>query len=206
MDYKVDVMKTAYALVVVFLLAAPLYAQETLIVGDVAFGGYGGPAVQLTSVNGEAGILVGGGGGVIIDHTFAVGGAGYSLVNTISDDIAPAAAPYLEFGYGGVFFQYIHRSDDLFHLTASVLVGGGGLNFRKDITTADGELEYEHNRSTDAFFVAEPALEGELNITGGFRVALGGSYRFISGAGLHGLSNRDLSGPGARLVFKFGSF
>src|SRR4051812_18742907 len=101
-------MKTAAAFVLALLLGAPLYAQETLIGGDVAFGGFGGPMVQFTSVNKELGVLVGGAGGVIIDHTIAIGGAGYGLANDVSEANAPSATPYLNLGYGGVFVQYIN--------------------------------------------------------------------------------------------------
>lgn len=199
-------MKTAATFLLALLLQAPLHAQETLIVGDIAFGGYGGPMVKLTSMNHQLGVLVGGGGGVIINHRFAVGGAGFGLVNNVTEESAPAARPYIDLGYGGVLLQYIHRSDDLIHMTASLLIGGGGASFREDITSAGGEGQPEGHPSIDGFFVAEPGVDAEVNITPYFRVAAGGSYRFVSGVEMPGLGNSDISGPGARLQLKFGAF
>ena len=66
---SVNIMKTVSAFVPALLLAVPLSAQETLIGGDADFGGFGGPAVQFTSINKQFGLLA---GGVIIDHTFVI--------------------------------------------------------------------------------------------------------------------------------------
>ncbi len=190
----------------VLLIGFPLYAQETLIDGKVDIGGFGGPMVQSTSINGRFGLLVGGGGGVIIDHTIALGGAGYGLTNDVADDAAPASTPYLNLGYGGVLIQYIHRSDDLIHVTAGVLIGGGGLGFRKNIAEETGESHWRDDTLNDAIFVAEPNVGAELNVTQWFRIALGGSYRFVSGVELAGLDNADIGGPNGWIMFKFGSF
>lgn len=199
-------MKTVGALILAFLFGTTLYAQETLVDGDVEFGGYGGPTLQLTSVNEQLGVLVGGGGGVVIDHTIAIGGAGYGLVNNVSEDNAPVSRPYLNLGYGGVYLQYIHRSDDLIHVTGGVLIGGGGVGFRRGFEDDPDEIWDDHDTLNDAFFVVEPDIEAELNITKYFRIAVGGGYRFVSGIGLSGLANSDISGPNARLMLKFGSF
>ena len=129
-------MKTIAAFLLALLLGAPLRAQETLLGGDVEFGGYGGPVVQFTSLNKQRGVLVGGGGGVVIGHTLSLGGAGYGLVNNVTEDVAPAATPYLNLGYGGVYLRYINSSNALVHFTAGVLIGGGGAGFRDDV--ADG--------------------------------------------------------------------
>lgn len=199
-------MKTTGAFLFALLLGAPLYAQETLFEGEVDFGGYGGPAVQFTSVNQQLGVLVGGGGGVIIGHMISIGGAGYGLVNDVTEESAPAEKPYLVLGYGGGYLQYIHRSDDLIHFTGSVLIGGGGVSFRKDYETMIEESESTRDTSADAFFVVEPSLEAELNVAKYFRVSLGAGYRFVTGIETPGLKDSDISGPSARIIFKFGSF
>lgn len=192
--------------ILTLLLGAPLFAQETLIDGSVDFGGYGGPFLQFTSVNKQFGLLVGGGGGVILDHTISLGAAGYGLVNDVTETTAPASTPYLNLAYGGVYLQYTHHSDALLHATAGILIGAGGISFRRDVVDMGTGSQNGRDTLNDAFFVVEPSVEGELNVTKYFRIAVGGSYRFVSGVSLYGLGNDDISGPSARLMFKFGSF
>lgn len=65
------------------ILASAALAQEETLLGaaDVEHGGYGALVVRFTSVNGELGVLVGGRGGCIVNHSFSLGGAGYGLAN-----------------------------------------------------------------------------------------------------------------------------
>jgi hypothetical protein len=198
-------MKTLRTFLLLLLLALPLKAQqETLLQGELESGGWGGPAIQLTSLNDATGILVGGGGGWIINHTFTIGGFGYGLVNNIRGiALPPDSSLYLNFGYGGVYLAYIHASDHLLHFTLSTLIGGGSLSFREH---ASNSGEVARNDSPDSFFLIEPGLDAEVNIAPTVRVAIGGNYRFVSGVELGELDNTKISGPSAHLIVKFGSF
>jgi hypothetical protein len=46
----------------------------------------------------------------------------------------------------------------------------------------------------------------ELNFSRHFRIGIGGSYRYVNGVNLFGLTDGDLSGPAAKVNFKFGHF
>ncbi|MCK4252377.1 hypothetical protein KAX97_13090 [candidate division WOR-3 bacterium] len=173
-------------------------ADETLISRKTTIGGFGGPVVKLSEMNDEFAVLVGGCGGLIINHAFIFGGGGYGLVN----DIAVGGAPYPEYrflnlGYGGLLLGYVNRSRRLVHLSIHSLIGGGGLCYRTG---------FYDNWYSDAIFVIEPGIDLMMNITRHFRIGFGGSYRFINGVDLDGLSNDDVSGPSACLTFKFGKF
>ena len=62
-------MKT-FILILVTLFTFSISAQEkTLLEGGVTHGGYGGPEVRFTQVGDNFGVLVGGKGGWIINHT-----------------------------------------------------------------------------------------------------------------------------------------
>lgn len=77
-------MKKVIVTAILLVLPLSVLSQEkTLLEGEVSHGGFGGPAVKFTSVNGDFGIMVGGRGGWIIDHTFVIGGGGYGLLNDI---------------------------------------------------------------------------------------------------------------------------
>ncbi|MBS1914033.1 MAG: hypothetical protein JST22_18745 [Bacteroidetes bacterium] len=199
-------MKTLICMIFVLMLVLPATAQETLIKGDVDFGGYGAPIVQFTSINKQFGVLVGGGGGLIIDHTIVLGAAGYGLANNVTEASAPVSHPYLNVEYGGAYFRYIHRSNDLLHFTGGVLVGGGRVGYRTDLANTAVEQSGSRDSLNDAFFVLEPDIQMEINVTNCFRLGIGAGYRCISGIELQGISNGDIGGPNARLMLEFGSF
>ncbi len=169
--------------------------DETLVSGKTVFGLYGGPVVKFTELNDDFAVLVGGHGGLIINRTFVIGGGGYGLANHI--DVITPEHHLLDFGYGGIIFEYIISSRKLFHLSIHSLIGGGSLCYR----------EYYYDPwYDDMFFVAEPGVDLMLNISRHFRMGLGGSYRFVYGVDLANLSDADISGPSASLTFKFGLF
>lgn len=190
-------MKKIGLLMIVLISAAAWAQEETLISGKIESGGFGGPVVKMTQFIDKSGVLVGGRGGWIINHTFVVGGGGYGLVNEIT---APNDS-LLSIGYGGLELEYIHRSNKILHFTFQTLIGGGGVEYR-DKRNKDAQ----NSIANDEFFVIEPGLNVNLNVSKNFRIGLGGSYRYVTGVSLRGLENSDLSGPTALLTFKFGRF
>ncbi|NBC17555.1 MAG: hypothetical protein GVY18_09610 [Bacteroidetes bacterium] len=198
------------------LLAGPVAAQdgtETLVGDyDVDHGGFGGPVVKLSTVDGTVAAFVGGRGGWIINlrpgHTVVLGGGGYGLANDIEAMRFNGAVPekrasaqtYLAFGYGGVEVEYVNRTQRLLHGSLQVLIGGGSVSFR------DADHESLGDRYEDELFVVEPTAHLLLNVTSFLRIGGGISYRFVSGSSLERFSDADLSGPSAVLTFKFGSF
>lgn len=183
---------------------ASMAQQETVFEGTIENGGFGGPAMQVTTINHAAAMFAGGIGGWIINHTLSIGAGGYGLINELSPSaVNPDNSRKLDMGYGGLYLQYIHASNSMLHFTANVMIGGGSLNYRT--RAADGEWTNVDN-TNDAFFAIEPGLDAELNVFANFRIALGGSYRFVSGIDLIDYSNATIGGPSAHLIVKFGSF
>ena len=175
-------------------------ADEKTLLGDlkdVENGGYGGPAVRFTQINGDFAVLSGGQGGWIINHRFVLGGGGYGLANpgqvTEGDATGDPVSGELEMGYGGGMVGFIIASDALVHASVELLIGAGGMSTNKHV-------------KDDVFFVMEPAAHVMLNITDFFRMGAGVSYRYMHGATFGGLEDGDLDGASWGLVFKFGSF
>jgi len=192
--------KLVVLLIVLFTFSA--FAQEsTLISGDIESSGFGGPVIKVTNLNGENAVMVGGRGGWIINHSFVLGGAGYGLVSDIKAKITDPVRQYIEMGYGGLDIEYIASSNDLLHLSIGLLVGGGGIGYKMD----NNDLLMETYKK-NSFFVLEPSVYANLNVTHFFRVAAGVSYRSVSGLSSVVSTNADLSGPSANLVLKFGAF
>jgi hypothetical protein len=180
-----------------------------LFSGRVTHGGYGGPEVKFSSILGEPAVLVGGQGGWIIDHRFVLGAAGYGVATQHDVPTETQIGGYpstLEMGYGGVRGAYVFWPEKIVHFDIALLVGGGGLVVRTTdrVRTAQGD-RFQVGRD-DAFFIMEPALELEVNVTRFMRIAASGSYRYISGVEAPGLSYSKLSMPAGGVAFRFGKF
>ena len=178
------------------LISSILFAQERTLIGnfgEISHGGFGAPVTKFTNVNGEFGVLCGVRGGWIINHKVSLGLGGYGLAtNTELANSALGETRYLNFGYGGFEFEYVLSSDDVIHLTFSGLIGGGSADYRFN-KFADEDFDHDNDFERDDFFVAEPAINAEVNVTSFFRVNFGFGYRFISGVNNSYISENDLN-------------
>jgi len=193
----------------VIVTSFPLLAQErTLLdVENIEHGGYGAFVTKVTTINGEGAILMGGRGGWIINHVFALGGGGYGLVNNVhSRTLGPWGERFVSLGYGGLDVEAIINSDDPVHFSVHSLIGAGSVGFRNDLNDGWYSDGYNNDHHIDGFFVAEPGINLDLNVTRWFRVSAGASYRYISGVTSGAANNADLSGPSGMLSFRFGKF
>jgi hypothetical protein len=183
-------------------------SEQTLIPGRITSGGYGGPVQQLSVVNGNTVLFTGAEGGGIVNHSFVLGAAGYGLATqnvrnpgaTLRD--SKGRAPVVEMGYGGITLGYVSQPMKVVHLAVQTLIGGGGLTY----DTQDIAGMRPEDAPADAFFVLEPSMRGEVNVTRILRIDVGAGYRFVSGASLDGMRDNDLRGASASLSFKLGRF
>lgn len=190
------------------LLFAPLLTntalgqRQNLISGQVRHGGYGGPMVQTTWVDGNPGILVGGSGAWIINGTFAIGGMGVGLATTHEAEGYGDTRHTLEGGYGGLTLEYFHRPQSLVHFSAGTLLGAGG------VAVLEGDRLDPDRDSIDetAFFVARPYAGVSLNVTDFFQLFGTGAYRLTVGSTLDNYNDAALSGPEFGIGLRFGSF
>ena len=199
-------MKTFFQLSILLLfINFQSFGQEQTLVGsgEISHGGFGGPVFKYTQIKGEPAVLIGGRGGWIINHTFVIGGGGYGLVNQIEADyMINNKHPFINFGYGGLELEYIIQSDQIVHFSVYTLIGAGAVTYKEDIWN-DWD---DWSSASDEFFVFEPAINVEINITSFFRINAGVTYRFISGVYYSDLQNSDLAGFSGALTLKFGSF
>lgn len=187
--------------IILLLSTISIFGQaETLVSGELESGGFGAPVVKFTQIDGKFGLLVGGRGGWIMNHTFIIGMGGYGLVNQVDANfIFEGKLIPLTMGYGGFEMEYIYSSNSLVHFSIYLLLGGGGLTYK----------EYSDWRSpqiSDNFWIAEPAVNIELNISSFFRIDAGIGYRLVSDVNLGDLTNSDIAGVEGILTFKFGKF
>jgi hypothetical protein len=195
---KIMVLVGALMCVISFQVVAE---EETFLGSDISHGGFGGPVVKLTQVNDHFGVMAGGRGGWILGHRFVIGGGGYGLTDTVKgNEIAFGNTPDIIMGYGGVELEYIINPEQVFHFSVYTLLGGGGVSYN-----TDRDFNWNDEES-DAFFVAEPAVNLIVNMTHFLRIGVGVSYRLITGVELEGISDSDLSGIAGNITLKFGVF
>lgn len=182
--------------------------------GEFTSGGFGGPVAKVTSIDGNTSLLVGGRGAWVINKTIAIGGGGYGLVTprTLREGVGTTDRDtMMNLGYGGAEIEFIISSSDLLHLSVMTLVGAGDVSTTTSRTMWDEDDERGSGTITsDAFFVLEPQVNVELNVTDWFRMAAGVSYRLVNGVdsqvGSIKLDDKMLSGVAGVLTFKFGIY
>jgi hypothetical protein len=186
-------MKKHLLIFIVLVLIIPIstFAEEKTIVGDgIDHGGYGAPVLKFMSIGGDLGVIVGGRGGWIINHTIVIGGGYYGLANDITIE-----GRDLQMDYGGFEIEYIWRSDSVVHFTIHTGIGGGKVEM-----VIGGFFQ-------DKFFYIEPTFNGEINLMSWFRINAGVGYFWVDNIqGMPGLSSSDVRGITGTIVFKFGWF
>jgi len=176
-------------------MTSSAYGQsETLFGNATSFGGFGGPMIEFSNINGTVVGDVGGGGALVINDFF-VGGYGFGN-DAASVDIDNELYD-IDFGHGGLWFGYTHKQHKLVHLYTSFRVGWGEVELLLD----------DRKVFDDDFLTLAPEAGVELNITSWFKLGLSGGYRYVSGVeDLPNLANEDFSGMFGALTFRFGGF
>lgn len=173
-------------------------APETLFGSVGRVSGWGGPVARVGEFADKTAGFIGGRGGVLLGGSFSIGGMAMGLVN---DNIREAGANgrQLTMGYGGLYLEQMFAPTKVIHVAVGTLLGGGGASW---MDRQDRRVQ----TPTDGFFVIEPEVSIEVNVTRFLRIGLTGSYRRISGLGLAGLPTGTFNGPTGGVAFKFGRF
>jgi hypothetical protein len=182
-------------------------AQETqtLFTKDIRHGGYGAPIFGYTSVNGQPSYLRGLRGAWVInlsdEHAVNIGLGSYRT----RTDFDPARwtnpdvnEPGMRTNYGGFELEYVNRSHRLFHYSVQTLVGSGTVRY----TNRPAEL----NKTSDSYFVLQPGVNVNVNVTRWFKLSGGLFYRYAGGVNLEGTGDSDLSGVVSFVGLRFGKF
>ena len=192
-----------------FILTTSLWAEEDVKEASTEkpseSGGFGGPILKVTRINDVFGLIVGGRGGWIYKHTYAIGGGFYGLLRDIEAETSGYEREF-EFAYSGLELEYIIAPSQDVHFSAQTLIGFGGLTDRyQRVVPYYGYDEYGRlGGPDDTFFIVEPQLNIVWNMKTYFQIYFGGSYRYIRGVGIEGLDNANLNGYSVVVTFKFG--
>lgn len=212
-------MKNKIAILIIFIFAftiETIFAQENEMQTEYLFdnkifksiSGFGGPIIQFTKVNSEFAVFNGGGGAVLFNQTFFLGGYGMGLSTTHKYDISDSSIfkrqdkDELIFGHGGFWIGYINKHHKIIHWGASTKIGWGAIS----LYDPDFQIDDETNQAIDLINVITPMIECELNVTKWFKINGGLGYTFVNSIDKKYYKNSDFNYPVANLSLLFGNF
>jgi hypothetical protein len=150
-----------------------------------------------------------------LGHSFSIGiaGAGFSDWMYGLNYDRPGLSPdgyYIEGGYGGILLEPVFAPKLPVHLSFPILIGAGGVAFTEDREGYDwDDWEYDTERfvlASNAYFVVEPGVELEFNLSRFVRMGAGVSYRFTNAIDVAGRKEYLLNGLSCSVNIKLGVF
>lgn len=150
-----------------------------------------------------------------LGHSLSIGlaGAGFTDWMYGLNNDRPALSPdgyYIEGGYGGLLIEPVFAPHFPVHLSFPIILGAGGVAFTEDRDGYDwDDWEHDSNRyvlESDAYFVVEPGVELEFNLSRFIRMGAGVSYRFTTAIDMDGRSEHLLNGLSGSVNLKLGVF
>lgn len=152
-------------------------------------------------------------GGIIINHSFSIGLAGYGILNSQNlkySGIVDTADVYLYGGYGGLKLEYRIFPLKMVNVAVPLLIGGGGLTYSTwGMDYMHGNNHYDNSDffyAWDSFFVIEPGIVIGVNMLKFMRLDAGISYRFAYGIELPKTTSNIMNSFNASISLKFGRF
>lgn len=173
-------------------------SKQTLLRSDVKVTEIFSPEVKINSIQDDIGTLVGFYCGPMINSKFLAGVSGG--VNL--------GHPKVNYGYFGVIGQYVFNSSDLVHFSSQLILAYGKTKDYENPKSNPFDNFWNINGAT--FYLIEPGINLELNISNRIILVTGVSYRHIYGldetseevSRTH-LTNEALSGVNLNIGLKF---
>ncbi len=185
----------------------PYREMKTVLGKGNKIRGFGSLDVRMTEFKDDMGLLVGAHGGIILNNSFVIGLGGYGLTTNIAfEGGEPDEKLYLYGGYGGLILGAIFAPKEVVHIYTPVLIGAGGIDVSDRNYFNGFNSDFGFSLESSAFFVVEPGLEVEVNLTRFFKIGIGASYRLVRETDLENVSDSDLSGFSGGISLKFGKF
>ncbi len=205
----VQIMKRVLIITVILLLALSHTLQgqtpETLFDDDIRHGGYWAPVYGATSINGQFAYLRGSRWAWVInfrgEHSVNLGMGRYRTYTSFDPvdwNIQDVEEPDLKTRYRGFELEYVNQTYRLFHFSAHTLVGSGTVRYDNGADELD--------KTSDQYFVLQPAASLNLNVTRWFRLTGSAAYRYVGDLNLEGTSGSDLGGFLGFVGLRFGKF
>jgi len=183
---------------------------QTIFASPVRVGWWLSPDFGWTRMDGRDAFMSGMSGGIILNHSFAIGLGFYGIMNSENfkyPDIAELEDLYLYAGYGGLKLEYRLEPMKKIHVAFPLLIGGGGVSYStwgNDMN--NNEYHHDYSYAEDTFFAFEPGVNVGFNVLKFMRFDTGMSYRFASKVELPQTSSNLMNGFNLNFSLKFGKF
>jgi len=165
---------------------------------NIEIGGYGGGSADMTTINGDLALTIGGHGGVLLDNRWLIGIGGY---NSFFKYEKPDGEKKLQFNHYGLYTEYRFNPKSRVGLVTGLLVGGGFL----DSEDRPGKIG-ENGRDGDFVYVVQPAVKLSVGITSYLKVELKAGYRFTGNPGAQLYDKNNMNGLTTGITIIAGSF
>lgn len=170
-------------------------------------GGTAGPVFRMPIMPETYGLLVGVRGGVLLNHSFLIGGSICGLATRMSNEsltgkntlILPYERLYMM--YGGLLLEYVFFPKFFVNFSIGTVVGGGYI-----ANNYDFENDKSKDRSVRPFFLVEPELTLYFNVMKYFKIGISASYRDVELVNYYEVRNEDIRGFSVALMCMFGKF
>lgn len=185
--------------------------MKTLFGGDYHSGGYFAVNFKGHNYFGEDVLIIGTKMAGVINRSLGIGWEANAMLPSVETSnidleflpdgggIRPVIA------YGGLLLEPIILSNQPVHVTFPILLGAGWVGYFRDWNENVGPDEKE--LLDDAvFFVVEPGVNVEFNLTRHTRLGLGVSYRSADNFELENTSPKAFNGINYNMMLKFGRF
>lgn len=155
---------------------------ETLFGPRTKIGGYAAFSV-LGTISDKAIPKIGGYGGILIDRRFTLGGGGYGYTSATHLRYGDSTEHFAG-GYGGLFLEPIIGSTRKIHVSFPMLIGAGGHRSFSGSIDSTGEYHFDRDdrypHRAENYFMLEPGVNLEVNLTRFLRVGLTATYMFTT--------------------------
>lgn len=172
-----------------------LNAQHETLFGNVdIWGGFGGPLFEISSINEQSVVSIGGGGAIIMNNFFF---GGYGIGTDDANHTFEDQEYKIKLNHGGLWLGVNSNPNKLIHLYGSARLGWGRARLRQQ-----GDTVF-----SDRIFTLTPEVGFEINVTEFFQLAFTGGYRVLTGVDdLPGLTSNDFSNLVGGITLRFGGF
>lgn len=205
------ILVTSVVLLTSFFAVSQNSTTRTLFNGNPAknnnITGYGAASAKLTRFADKPALMTGGYGGVLLNHGFMIGAGAYALTNNVyvpNEKLNNNRVRY-DMGYVGLVIEQMIAPHHLIHFTGNVLLGGGYVA-KSEAGKKPENLGGNQTWDRSYFYAIEPSLGVEVNTFKWMKVAVGGSYRWISNSETPSITDAQMSAPSGYVTLKFGKF
>jgi hypothetical protein len=170
---------------------------------NVVHGVYLGINFNYGEIDGKSTYAIGGKIAYVANRQFEIGFSGMSFYSD-QNNKGPLNNNDLFGGYGGLHLEPILFGKSKISLSFPVLVGGGAIGVYEEYDFIDWDPIYSHDWA--AFFIVEPGISMQYNISRYVQFEIGVKYRVSSNFELYPGSIKNINGFSGGLGVKFGVF